>query len=578
MGGELVGIVSSVTPTRTPAGRPIALLNLQLQKSIEPLPVDSTFTVRLKGAIGLKYMQITLGHARQGWRSGATVPMRQESTEIDFDQVLSMFNPPTRVGVQRTTIGFGEALAGRGYDINNAIGAFVPLFDDLGPVMRNLASPRTDLAGFFQGLENYSGALAPVAETQATLFANLNTTFTALAGVAVPSLQNTISQTPPMFEATINDTPVIRPFLTDTATLFQELRPGVATLPQNAPVLASAFAIGTRNLPGTAALDQRTVTLSKKVAGYGETPSVQQGLDRLTLTLSKLGPPLAFLTPAQTSCNYVTLFLRNTQSLLSEHVSQGTLLRFVQVLIDNLPGRESVPSSTLYTGPVVGASGPVHANPYPNTDAPGETRRVRRRQRAVHHRPRCDRQPARQARREDRDHHSERRMRRHRSRVSNLVAGAVAAVVILAICYLVFGGSVPFSGSPFVLRATFTVETQLHLGSPVRIAGVDVGTVTGVSRVSGSSTAAVATMAIQSNGLPIHADATADIRPRLFLEGNFYVDLQPGTPSAPTLSSGATLPAVTDDRTGAARPGAVGAELQRPRRTCRRCCRASDSR
>ena len=134
-------------------------------------------------------------------------------------------------------------------------------------------------------------------------------------------------------------------------------------------------------------------------------------------------------------------------------------------------------------------------------------------------------------------------MRRHRSRVSNLAAGAIAAVVILAVCYLVFGGSIPFSGSPFELRAAFTVETQLHLGSPVRIAGVDVGTVTGVQRVSGSSTAAVATLSIQSSGLPIHADATANIRPRLFLEGNFYVDLSPGTPSAPTLSSGATLPA-----------------------------------
>jgi phospholipid/cholesterol/gamma-HCH transport system substrate-binding protein len=134
-------------------------------------------------------------------------------------------------------------------------------------------------------------------------------------------------------------------------------------------------------------------------------------------------------------------------------------------------------------------------------------------------------------------------MRRHRSRVSNLAAGAIAAVVILAVCYLVFGGSIPFSGSPFELRAAFTVETQLHLGSPVRIAGVDVGTVTAVQRVSGSSTAAVATLSIQGSGLPIHADATANIRPRLFLEGNFYVDLSPGTPSAPTLSSGATLPA-----------------------------------
>ena len=50
------------------------------------------------------------------------------------------------------------------------------------------------------------------------------------------------------------------------------------------------------------------------------------------------------------------------------------------------------------------------------------------------------------------------------------------------------------------------------------------------------------TMSIDTNGLPIHADATAKIRPRIFLEGNFYVDLAPGSPSAPVLSSGATLP------------------------------------
>jgi phospholipid/cholesterol/gamma-HCH transport system substrate-binding protein len=134
-------------------------------------------------------------------------------------------------------------------------------------------------------------------------------------------------------------------------------------------------------------------------------------------------------------------------------------------------------------------------------------------------------------------------MRRHRSRVSNLAAGAFASLLILAVCYLVFGGSVPFSGAPFQLKAAFTVETQLHLGSPVRIAGVNVGTVTSVQRVSGSSTAAVATMAIEPSGLPVHADATANIRPRLFLEGNFYVDLHPGSPSARAVSSGATLPA-----------------------------------
>ncbi len=50
-------------------------------------------------------------------------------------------------------------------------------------------------------------------------------------------------------------------------------------------------------------------------------------------------------------------------------------------------------------------------------------------------------------------------------------------------------------------------------------------------------------MDIDHDALPIHANATAPIRSRIFLEGNFYVDLTPGSPSAPDLKSGATLPA-----------------------------------
>jgi virulence factor Mce-like protein len=372
MGGSMVGVVSSVTPMRTASGRAIALLNLNLDKSIDPLPVNSVFTIRLKGAIGLKYLDITLGNSRRGWPQGATVPISRTSSEVDFDQVLSMFNPPTRAGVQASTTGFGQSVAGRGPDLNDAIGALVPLFGDLGPVARNLSSSQTDLAGFFRGLEGFAGALAPVAETQATLFANLDTTFRALAGVAVPALQQTISLTPPLFQSTISGGPVIRPFLTDAALLLGELAPGVATLPKSAPALADAFAAGTRNLPATAALDRETAALAHTLGDYSQNPSVGQGLDRLTLTLSSLGPPLAFLTPVQSSCNYVTLFLRNASSLLDEHVSQGGLLRFVQVAITDSPGYESGPSSRPYTGPAGSASGPLHVNPYPNTDSPGQ--------------------------------------------------------------------------------------------------------------------------------------------------------------------------------------------------------------
>jgi phospholipid/cholesterol/gamma-HCH transport system substrate-binding protein len=132
-------------------------------------------------------------------------------------------------------------------------------------------------------------------------------------------------------------------------------------------------------------------------------------------------------------------------------------------------------------------------------------------------------------------------LRRHGSRIPNLAAGAIGILVIFAICWVVFGGPIPFSGSGFKLKAVYTSQTELHLDSPVRIAGVDVGKVTGIQHIGGDSPATLVTMSIDHSGLPIHADATSAIRPRLFLEGNYYINLQPGTPEAPALSSGATL-------------------------------------
>jgi phospholipid/cholesterol/gamma-HCH transport system substrate-binding protein len=376
MGGALVGFVDGIAPARTPQGQPIAVLDLKLNKSVGRLPVDSTFTIGLKGSIGQKYLAIGLGRSRRTYASGATVPLRQTSETVDLDQVLNMFTPPTRAGVVASTNGFSDGLAGRGIGINDAIGAFVPLLTDLRPVAQNLASSHTDLAGFLRGLESFTGALAPVANTQARLFVALDGTFRALASVATPSLQQFISDTPPAFAAVIADAPTTRPFLTDSAALFSELRPGFATLPASAPVLADAFAAGAHNLPGTAALDTRLVSLSQHLDNYGQTPAVQQGLDRLTLFAQSLREPLAFLTPVQASCNYVTLFLRNAASLLSESTTSGTSLRFSLVAIDDVLGGESNPSSQPYTTPVntPGAEhGPLHVNAYPNTDSPGET-------------------------------------------------------------------------------------------------------------------------------------------------------------------------------------------------------------
>jgi virulence factor Mce-like protein len=381
-GGALVGLVSGISATRNHAGEPVADVSLKLYKNIDPLPADSRFIVRLKGSIGVKYMEVSPGDSQRGLRNGATVPVSQSGATTDLDQVLNMFTPPTRAGVQQSTIGFGEAVAGRGYDLNQAIGKFLPLISNLLPVTTNLASPSTDLAGFLHGLESLSGALAPVAQTQASLFTNLNTTFSALAGVA-PSLQNTVSQTPPAFEAVIGQSPVIGPFLTDTASLLTQLEPGIKTLRTSAPVLTDAFRTGVENLPATIPFNRRLVSFSKTLGTVANTPAVQAGVNSLSYTAKQLQQPLAFLTPVQATCNYVTLFLRNIAQATSEHIGDAGFLDVLPVSVGDSPGPnlnyESQPSSKPYTGPVVlnstvGSVGPLHADPYPNTASPGETR------------------------------------------------------------------------------------------------------------------------------------------------------------------------------------------------------------
>jgi ABC-type transporter Mla subunit MlaD len=380
MGGALVGNVTTINPARDSKGQPIALLKLSLNKTVQPLPVNSTFVVRLKGAIGLKYLEVTRGTSPHTWADGATVPVTQSGAEVDLDQVLSMFDPKTAEGIRETTIGFSDALAGRGAAINNAIGAFVPLVKHLLPVAKNLASPQTNLAGFFRGLEAFSGAAAPVAQTQADLYVNLDTTFRALAPVAVPFLQKWISETPPTFQTVISDSPQLQGFLLNTAGLFAELRPGFATLNQSAPVLADAFAAGTKTLPGTKELDAQLLALAQRLQIYGQTPAVNAGIDRVTATAKSLRSPLSFLTPMQATCNYVSLFLRNTGQALSEQFGNGTALRFNAVVIDDVLGGESVPSHKPYlheggqsASGNNGESGPLHVNPYPNTAAPGQT-------------------------------------------------------------------------------------------------------------------------------------------------------------------------------------------------------------
>ncbi len=119
-----------------------------------------------------------------------------------------------------------------------------------------------------------------------------------------------------------------------------------------------------------------------------------------------------------------------------------------------------------------------------------------------------------------------------------LVVAAVTILLAVAISYYAFSGKqIPFVHH-FTMYALVKNSVDIIPDSPVRIAGVDVGSVSGTSG-QGDMTKIAFTM--QSSGLPVHTDATVTIRDRLFLEGGYYLQLDPGSPSAPIAKDGFTI-------------------------------------
>jgi virulence factor Mce-like protein len=131
---------------------------------------------------------------------------------------------------------------------------------------------------------------------------------------------------------------------------------------------------------------------------------------------------------------------------------------------------------------------------------------------------------------------------RRRTGRDPFVVGAIVLAVTAVAVYLGFTKDVPLLNPPYEVTAAFTDSSGITPNSPVRIAGVEVGRVTKVEHVSPGARAARVTMSIKDKGRPVHRDASAKIRPRIFLEGNFFVDLKPGTPAAGEMDDDATIP------------------------------------
>lgn len=316
-GGTRIGVIGDMAPVKLSDGRTGAELTLKLDKKTGDVPNDSKFRIRPRSALGLKYLELTMGRSATAFKDGDTVPAAQASYATDIDRIFEMFDEPTRKASQENLRGFGDAFAGRGESLGRTIEALPPLFGHLQPVMATLGNPTTDLEGFVQELADAARIVAPVSKQQAALFTSMADTFAAI-GRDPQALKDFIAKSPSTMDAGISSFRVQRPFLADFAAFGRDFSGATQALRESLPTVNHAIEVGTPVQRRSGQLNDQLAKTFDSVKHLAEAPGTNAALRGITATMDTLNPQLRFYGPYVTVCNGPTYFF----TYLAEHFSE----------------------------------------------------------------------------------------------------------------------------------------------------------------------------------------------------------------------------------------------------------------
>ncbi len=379
IGGSRVGIVEKLVPEQEHNGHVVVFAYLKLEKGVQPLPANTTATVPSISSVGLKYLALERGNSTKTIPAGGEIPLSRVHEQVDIGEFFDMFNKQARVDSQRNLNEFSAGLAGRGPDINEALGTLKPLVRRLTPVAHNLASSQTDLAGLFPALDRAAKESAPVAAQQGELYAGLNTFFGAWAGVA-SSLEASIEGGPSSLKTATYSLHHQAKFIDLNTEFMRLLRPSAAALRVAAPPLGHAFKVGAVNFEAARSLNSQLASAAQALQKFSEDPIVSAALEDFTHTATLGGPVVKGVAAEQINCSYLTLTFRNVASLLSESIGVGTVARVLPVLPPSGSNNEGYPASAPANGPSeeeepnthpprLAPTNHLHYNPYPNAAA-----------------------------------------------------------------------------------------------------------------------------------------------------------------------------------------------------------------
>lgn len=211
-----------------------SLVTMQIDSQYAPIPRDTRAVLREKTLIGEGYIELSAGSPRSGRiPDGGTIPAAHVAHTQQLDQVLNSFTPPVQHDLETVLNGTGDALAGEGGDLNNAIGNVDPLVTELAAIVGVLNDQSVNLRSV---IANGGTVLRTLGDRSAELQTLVRAGNSVLATTAqrAGELTATVNALPPFLAQ-------LRTTLTALNTTLGIARPSLAVLRPVAPLLTPAL-------------------------------------------------------------------------------------------------------------------------------------------------------------------------------------------------------------------------------------------------------------------------------------------------------------------------------------------------
>jgi len=311
-----------------PQGGNKTVATIELESKYAPMKADARAILRQKTQLGETYVEVTTGSRdADSVPEGGRLRDGQVAQAVEFDELFSIFDEPTREAFREWMASAAQAGAGRGRDLNDALGnlpAFaegaqgvVGVLDDRRAALRDLVK---NTGRTFEEITADEGALTELTQRNTELFDELSQRRDALAAsirIFPTFLDETRLTLARLRTFSLNTEPLIR----DLDPVLDDLQPTLVSLRRLSPDLENLF----ENVdPLISAGDDGLPALSR----------ILRGLDP---TLAATGPFLAQLNP-------LLRFLEFNQAKVTDFLNIGPAA---------LGGKRSTPPGSKSNGHVL---------------------------------------------------------------------------------------------------------------------------------------------------------------------------------------------------------------------------------